>query len=138
MSFRGLFSLGKGEQQAQGGTNNAPTARTPRDINEQSWQNANLDDTSAPNIGGQFGRQGGSVQFDSPRESNTFGIGGSGTAQGPPAYISQYWEEGQGNNGATTAQRGRAATGPAQGTITPMAPVVPSKGVYSRMAMAVT
>jgi hypothetical protein len=101
-------------------------------------QSANLDDASAPNIGGQFGRQGGNVQFDLPRESNTFGIRGSGTALGPPAYISQYWEEGQGNDGATTAQRGRAAAGPAQGTITPMAPVVPSKGVYSGMATAVT
>jgi hypothetical protein len=126
MSFRGLFSLGKWEQQAQGGTNNAPTARAPCDIDEQLWQSANLNDATAPNVGRQFGRQGGSIQFDLPRESNTFGIGGSGTAQGPPAYISQYWEEGQGNNGAMRAQRGRVAAGPAQGTITPTAPVVPS------------
>jgi hypothetical protein len=138
MSFRGLFSLGKGEQQAQGGTNNAPTAHALHDIDEQSWQSANLNNATAPNVGGQFGRQGGSIQFDLPCKSNTFGIGGSGTAQGPPAYISQYWEEGQGNNGATTAQRGRAAAGPAQGTITPTAPVIPSKGVYSGMATAVT
>jgi hypothetical protein len=114
MSFRGLFSLGKGEQQAQGGTNNAPTARAPRDIDKQSWQSANLDDASAPNVGGQFGWQGGNVQFDLPRKSNIFGIGGSGTAQGPPAYISQYWEEGQGSDGATTVQHGRVAAGPAQ------------------------
>ncbi len=81
MFFIGLFSLGKGEQQAQGGTNNAPMAHAPRDINEQLWQSANLDDASAPNVGGQFGRQGGSVQFDLPCKSNTFGIGGSVTAQ---------------------------------------------------------
>jgi hypothetical protein len=112
MSFRGLFSLGRGEQQAQGGTNNA-TAHAPRDSNEHSWLSANLDDTSAPNIGGQFGRHGSSVQFDLPRETNTFGMGNGGLAQGPPAYIvSQYGEEGRGNEGATTAQRGRMATMP--------------------------
>ena len=65
MSFRGLsFSLGRGEQQAQGGNTNAPTARAPRDSDEQSWISTNLDDASAPNVDGQFGRQGSKVQFD--------------------------------------------------------------------------
>ncbi len=79
-------------------------ARAPRDSDEHSWLSTNLDDASAPNVGGQFGRHGSNVQFDLPRKTNTFGMGNGGPAQGPPAYIiSQYGEEGRGNKGATTA-----------------------------------
>jgi hypothetical protein len=138
MSFRGLFSLGRGEQQAQGGTNNAPTACAPRDSDEHLWLSANLDDASAPNVGGQFGRHGSSVQFDLPRETNTFGMGNGGPAQGPPAYIvSQYREEGRGNEGATMTQQGRMATMPAQGVATQTAPVVSPNAGYSGMATAI-
>jgi hypothetical protein len=88
MSFRGLsFSLGRGEQQAQGGNTNAPTARAPQDSNEQSWISTNLDDASAPNVDGQFGRQGSKVQFDILEQINQFGLGNDGPARGPLAYI---------------------------------------------------
>jgi hypothetical protein len=138
MSFRGLFSLGRGEQQAQGGTNNAPTARAPRDSDEHSWLSANLDDALAPNVGGQFGRQESTVQFDLPRESYTVGMGRGGPTQGPPAYIvSQHGEEGWGNKSDTTAQQGWMATMPAQGVATQMAPVISSNAGYSGMATAI-
>jgi hypothetical protein len=138
MSFRGLFYLGRGEQQAQGGINNAPTARAPRDSDEHSWLSANLDDALAPNVGGQFGWHGSSVQFNLPCKTNTFGIGNGGPAQGPQAYIvSQYGEERQGNQGATTAQQGRMATMPAQGVATQMTPVVSPNAGYAGMATAI-
>jgi len=105
MSFRGLFSLGRGEQQAQGGYTNAPTARAPRDSDEQSIS-ANLDDASAPNVGGQFGRQGSNVQFDILQEINQFGLGNDGPARGPLAYIvSQQGRKSAGTRGFTTTQQ---------------------------------
>jgi hypothetical protein len=99
ISFRGIFSLGVGDQQAQGGTNNAPTARAPWDTNDQLWLSANNppNNASAPNTSGQFGRQG-SIQFSLPQEINTLGVGNGGPIQGPLVYIiSQHGEEGQGN-----------------------------------------
>jgi hypothetical protein len=139
MSFRGLFSLDRGGQQAQGGTGNSPTARAPRDNDEQSWLSVNPYDASAPNVGGQFGQQGGSMQFDLPGDSNPRGTGESGIPRGPPAYISHYWEDaGQGNKGVTSTQRVQAAPGPVQGTVRPTTPVAPPNGAeYSGMATAV-
>ena len=75
MSFRGIFSLERGEQQAQGGTNNASMARAPWDADDQSWLSINQpDNASAPIISRQFGQQG-SGQFNLPRETNMLGMG---------------------------------------------------------------
>ena len=91
MFFRGLFSLGRGEQQGQGNISNAPTARAPWDSDEHSWISTNQEDALAPNVGGRFGgRQGSTVQFDLPQHdtnTNPFGMGNNGSAWGlrPPA-----------------------------------------------------
>ena len=93
-NIRNMFTLGGGGPTRGGGASPIPR-RSNTDNDEQSWERlAGGDDMSAPNVAGQFGRQGGGGQFD-PREGgeNVFTLGVGNPTQAPPAEITQPWGE---------------------------------------------
>jgi hypothetical protein len=133
MSSRDIFTLG-GNRQPSGRDPPTPARRAPTDTDEHLWEQVNQDDASTPNVIGQFGKQGGSVQFELQGGANMLSLGGGGTPQGPPANISQYW--GEEDDGVGTTQKGPAAGGsylapPQQATPTT------TGGRYSGMATAI-
>ena len=93
------FTLGGSGDRQPGGRGSPPPTRRPpiNETDDQSWERSLTwgagDDSSAPNVAGQFPRQRPKTQFDRQGEGNLFALEQDANTRRPPLEITpQGWE----------------------------------------------